>query len=202
MRHEFSQDNLDPGGAYHLLTATVVPRPIAWICTRSADGVDNIAPHSFYTVASADPPVIQFTSIGEKDTLRNVRQTGEFVVCLTPTELFDKINDTSIDFPASMSEFDEIGLTREPSSRVAPPRIAESPVAIECTLNRIIEIGNSIVVMGDVVLFSIEDRVLDLSKPGRPHPRIEDLQPVARLGRNQWTALGEILDKPRKKFSG
>lgn len=202
MRHEFSRDDLDPGGTYHLLTATVVPRPIAWICTRSAEGVDNIAPHSFYTVAAADPPIIQFTSIGEKDTLRNVRQTGEFVVCLTPTSLFHKINDTSIDFPASMSEFDEIGLTREPSSRVAPPRIAESPVAIECTLNRTIEIGNSVVVMGDVVLFSIEDRVLDLSKPRRPHPRIEDLQPVARLGRNQWTTLGEILDEPRKKFGG
>lgn len=201
MRRNFEVSDLDPNGAYHLMTATVLPRPIAWVSTVSAEGVDNLAPHSFFTVAAADPPVVQFTSIGSKDTLRNVLATKEFVVCFTPEPLFEKVNDTSIDFPAHLSEFDEIGLTREDSLRVAPKRVAESPVAFECTLNRTIEIGNSTVVMGDVVNFSIDESVLDLSDPRRPHPRVEDLMPLARLGKNQWSTLGSVLDEPRKKYS-
>lgn len=200
MRRNFGIADLDPGGAYHLMTATVLPRPIAWVSTRSAEGVDNLAPHSFFTVTAADPPVLQFTSIGTKDTLRNVQSTREFVVCLAPEPLFEQVNDTSIDFPPHLSEYDEIGLSREDSLLVAPKRVAESPVAFECRLRDIIEIGNSSVVMGDVINFSIDEAVLDLTNPRRPHPRIEDLMPLARLGRNQWTTLGRVLDEPRKKF--
>jgi len=200
MRRDFGIDDLDPGGAYHLMTATVLPRPIAWVSTVSSEGVDNLAPHSFFTVSAADPPVVQFTSVGAKDTLRNVTATREFVICLTPEPLFDKVNDTSIDFPPHLSEFDEIGLTREASLRVAPKRVAESPVAFECRLRDTIEIGNSTVVMGDVVNFSIEEAVLDLSNPRRPHPRVEDLMPLARLGKNQWSTVGRVLDEPRKKY--
>jgi len=118
--------DLDPAelgaGIYPWLTSVVVPRPIAWVSSRSVDGVDNLAPHSFFTVAGIDPPVVQFTSVGVKDSLRNVLATGEFVVCLTPEPLVEQVNLTGTDFPADVSEYDAVaGLTREPSSKVAPP---------------------------------------------------------------------------------
>ena len=89
---------------YRVLNSVVVPRPIAWVCSRSAEGVINLAPHSFYTVACVDPPVVQFTSVGRKDSLRNVEATGEFTVSLTPEALFEQVNATGTDFPAAESE--------------------------------------------------------------------------------------------------
>ena len=88
-----------PGGLYRLLNSVVVPRPIAWVSTRSVGGVDNLAPHSFFTVACADPAIVQFTSIGRKDSLANATATGEFVVNLAPEPLFEKVNATATDFP-------------------------------------------------------------------------------------------------------
>lgn len=198
MRRDF-----DPGdrGTYPLLTAVVVPRPIAWVSSRSADGVDNLAPHSFFTVACARPPIVQFTSVGAKDSLRNVRETGEFVVNLAPEPLFEQVNATGTNYPPEISEFDAVGIAREPSRQVAPPRVADSPVAIECTLNRTLELGDSTLVLGDVVHIAIEEAVLDLSRPDRPHPRIEDLRPLSRLGRDQWGLLGEIRSIKRVRYS-
>jgi len=111
-----------PGGIYHLLNSVVVPRPIAWVSTRSADGVDNLAPHSYFTVSSVIPPVVQFTSVGHKDSLRNAQATGELVVSVCTEAMRRQVNDTSVPFPPDVSEFDRAGLTREPSARVAPPR--------------------------------------------------------------------------------
>lgn len=90
---------LGAGAFYSFLTSVVVPRPIAWVSTRSPERVDNLAPHSFFTVASVDPPIVQFTSVGRKDSLINVEQTGEFVICLTPEPLFEQVNATGTDFP-------------------------------------------------------------------------------------------------------
>ena len=114
---------------YPWLNSVVVPRPIAWVSSRSAEGIDNLAPHSFFSIAGIDPPVLMFTSVGEKDSLRNIRATGEFVVSTCTESLIEKVNLTGTDFPPGASEFDAAGLTREPSLRVAPPRVAESPVA-------------------------------------------------------------------------
>ena len=94
-RVHFDPDAMDTGAFYRVLNSVVVPRPIAWVCSRSADGVLNLAPHSFYTVACVDPPVVQFTSVGRKDSLRNVEETGEFTVSLAPEALFEQINATS-----------------------------------------------------------------------------------------------------------
>jgi len=124
VRTDFDPDTVGARGVYKLLTAVIVPRAIAWVVTRSADGVDNLAPHSFFTVASTDPPVVQFTSVGEKDSLRNAEATGEFTVCLTPEPLLDAINATATDFPPHESEIDATGVTREPSKLVAPASIA------------------------------------------------------------------------------
>jgi flavin reductase (DIM6/NTAB) family NADH-FMN oxidoreductase RutF len=192
VRRDFDPRDNDPSVIYSLLTATVVPRPIAWVSSRSAAGVDNLAPHSFFTVACARPPIVQFTSVGKKDSLRNARETGEFVVNLAPEPLFEHVNATGTNYPAEVSEFEAIGVTPAPSSKVSPWRVAESPVAIECTLNRTVELGDSTIVLGDVMLIAIEESTLDLTRPDRPHPRIEALRPLARLGRDEWGLIGEV----------
>ena len=183
---------------YPLLNSVVVPRPIAWVTTRSAAGVDNLAPHSFFTISSVQPPVVQFTSVGEKDSLRNAVATGEFVVSLCPEELVEQVNLTGTDYPADVSEYDAIGLTREPSVRVGPPRVAESPVALECRLVGTRDFGgSSTVVFGEVVWIAIDDRVL---RDGRPE--ITLLKPLARLGANEWCTVGEISSRRRIPYAG
>jgi flavin reductase (DIM6/NTAB) family NADH-FMN oxidoreductase RutF len=188
----FDPAELGISAFYRVLNSVVVPRPIAWVCSRSAEGVLNLAPHSFYTVACVDPPVVQFTSVGRKDSLRNVEATGEFTVSLTPEALFEQINATGTDFPAGISEAEECGVRLEPSERVSVPRVAESPVAVECRLHSTVRLGDSTVVFGAVqVITAWESAVRD----GRP--RIEHLQPLARLGGNEWSTVGEIREIPR-----
>ena len=150
-RMDIDPEDAGVGDFYKLLTAVVVPRPIAWVSSRSAEGVDNLAPHSFFTVAAIDPPVVQFTSVGRKDSLNNVEATKEFVVNLAPEWLFEQINASGTAFPPHVSEFDAVGIEREPSLLVAPPRVAGSPVALECVLHATSTIGHSTVVLGRVV---------------------------------------------------
>lgn len=181
---------------YPLLTSVVLPRPIAWVSSRSAAGVDNLAPHSFFTVAGVDPGVVQFTSVGSKDSLRNVLATREFVVCLCTEPLIELVNLTGTDYPAEVSEFDAVGLTREPSLQVAPFRVAESPVAIECTLAGTKEFGECTVVFGEVVHIAVDEAVL---RDGRP--AVDLLRPVARLGANEWSTIGAVSSRRRVPFS-
>src|SRR4029453_9856691 len=103
---------------YRVLNSVVVPRPIAWVCSRSAEGVLNLAPHSFYTVACVDPPVVQFTSVGRKDSLRNVEARGESPLTLPPEAIFEQVNATGTNFPAAESEHEHVGVRLEPSERV------------------------------------------------------------------------------------
>jgi flavin reductase (DIM6/NTAB) family NADH-FMN oxidoreductase RutF len=183
-------------GIYPWLTSVVVPRPIAWVSSRSAEGVDNLAPHSFFTIAGIDPPVICFTSVGAKDSLRNILATGEFVVSISTEPLREQVNLTGTDYPADTSEFDAVGLTREPSLRVVPPRVAESPVAMECRLVHTQEFGICTMVFGEVVHLAVDEAVL---RDGRPE--ISLLKPVARLGANEWSDIGEISVRRRVPYS-
>ena len=193
MRVDYSPASVDPGSFYHLLTAVVVPRPIAWVSTLSADGrTANLAPHSFFTVSSAHPPIVQFTSVGRKDSLRNVEDTGEFVVNFAPEPLLAEINATATDFPRDEGEFDAVGVEREPSLRVKAPRVAASPVALECTLHSTLRLGTSTVVFGQVVHAAVSADVL---VDGRPS--IELLRPLARLGGNEWSTIGEVREAAR-----
>jgi flavin reductase (DIM6/NTAB) family NADH-FMN oxidoreductase RutF len=193
MRIDYSPDSLGAGAFYRLLTAVVVPRPIAWVSTLTADGrTANLAPHSFFTVACTDPPIVQFTSVGRKDSLRNAEETGEFVVNLAPEPLFEQINDTATDFPSEEGEFDAVGIEREPSLRVKPPRVAASPVALECRLHTTLGLGNSTVVFGRVVHAAVHEAVLVDG-----HPDIRQLRPLSRLGKNEWGTIGEIRDLAR-----
>lgn len=173
--------------AYRLLTALVVPRPIAWVSTLSAAGVGNLAPHSFFTVASARPPIAQFTSVGHKDTLRNVRETGEFVVNLAPARLLEDVNDSAARFAPDQSEPERLGIALEPSVRVRPPRVAASPVSIECRLHSATELGDSTLVLGDVQLITVDPDVLVDG-----HPDYARLDPLARLGKDEWALHAEV----------
>lgn len=179
--------------AYRLLTALVVPRPIAWVSTVSRDGVGNLAPHSFFTVACARPPIIQFTSVGNKDTLRNVEATGQFVVSMASLPMLALINGSSAPFEPEVDEAAAVGVKMEPSERVSPARVADSPASLECTLHSTIELGDSTVVFGNVVTITVRTEVLEDS-----HPAFGRLQPLSRLGRNEWGLPPETvaIDRP------
>lgn len=195
-RVDFDPGQTDPLAFYRLLNSVVIPRPIAWVSSRSADGVDNLAPHSFFTVACTDPPIVQFTSVGRKDSLANIETTREFVVNFTPEPLFEAVNATSVNAPPDVSEFDYAGILREPSLRVAPPRVAESPVALECVLHDTLPLGDCTVVLGRVVHVAIAEEAM---RDGRPAADL--LRPLARLGGRQWSTLGELLEIDRPRWS-
>ncbi|HET9859688.1 MAG TPA: flavin reductase family protein [Nocardioidaceae bacterium] len=191
MRTDFAAEDPDVN-VYRLLTAVVVPRPIAWVTTLSEDGLVNLAPHSFYTVACARPPIVQFSSVGKKDTLRNVLATGEFVVNLAYAPLLEQVNNSAARFPPDQSEVEQLDIEMEPSLRVAPPRVARSPVAIECTVHSTNELGDSTVVLGDVRLISVAQEVLN-----DRHPEFTLLDPLARLGKDEWALHSEVVAIPR-----
>jgi flavin reductase (DIM6/NTAB) family NADH-FMN oxidoreductase RutF len=200
-RVEVSVADLARGAAYPWLTAVVVPRPIAWVSTVSADGTVNLAPHSFFTVASAEPPVVSFTSVRTKDSLRNIRATGEFVVNLAPRALAEQVNRTGTDYPPDVDELAEAGLTAEPSTVVRPPRVAESPVALECVAAGEHRFSDdpergSTVVFGRVVHLSVARHVL--ADDGLPD--VTRLAPASRLGRDEWAALGEVFELCRARY--
>ena len=192
--------DLDPAqlgaGIYPWLNSVVVPRPIAWVSSRSAEGVDNLAPHSFFTIAGVVPPVVSFTSVGTKDSLRNILATGEFVVCLSPEPLLEQVNSSATDYPQDVSEFDVLGITREPSAKVAPSRVAGSPVALECRLVDTRVFGDCTVVFGEVVHLAVDEAVL---RDGRP--AIDLLQPLARLGANEWSTIGSVTNHRRIPYA-
>lgn len=178
---------------YQLLTAVVVPRPIAWVATLDEQGRGNLAPHSFFTVASADPPTVLFTSVGHKDTVRNVAATGEFTISVATESLLDAVNDSSAPFDHGDDEARALGLAMSPSHLVAPPRVRDSPAAIECRLDRLVEVGSNTVVLGTVLAVDVASGALDGS-----HPTMAALAPLSRLGRNEWGRPPEVftIDRP------
>jgi flavin reductase (DIM6/NTAB) family NADH-FMN oxidoreductase RutF len=186
-RVDYDPAELPVRGFYKLMTASILPRPIAWVSSRAADGTDNLAPHSFFTVSCVDPPVLQFTSVGSKDSLRNIEHAGEFVVNFCPEPMFEQVNATATDFPPHVSEFDAVGIEREPSRLVEPPRVRDSPVAFECRLLETKSFGNSTIVFGRVVLAAVAEEVLDGELP-----EVELLRPLARLGKAEWSELGTV----------
>jgi flavin reductase (DIM6/NTAB) family NADH-FMN oxidoreductase RutF len=185
--------------AYPMLNCLVAPRPIAWVSTVDAAGTVNLAPHSYFTVASAEPPVVQFTSIGRKDSLRNAEATGEFVVNVVPWRLREVVNLTSVDAPPDVDELALAGLTAQASVRVRPPRVAESPAALECVLVGVRSFGDArlagTVVFGEVVHVSVDAAVL--ADDGLPDLGL--LVPATRADRDHWAPMGtpEALSRPR-----
>jgi flavin reductase (DIM6/NTAB) family NADH-FMN oxidoreductase RutF len=171
--------------AYHLLVGAIVPRPIAWVSTTAADGVQNIAPFSFFMGVCAKPMLLAFAPMrffsGErKDTLANIEATGEFVVNVVTEPRLQAMDATSEEFDAEVDEFSAVGLTPAPSAIVKPPRIAESPINMECVLETALhfgtEPGGGSLVIGRVVHVWVSDDVLNA---GRIDATL--LRPVARM---------------------
>ncbi|MEL7360868.1 MAG: flavin reductase family protein [Bacteroidota bacterium] len=192
----FRIDGHPPAEVYKLLVSAVVPRPIAWVSTLSEEGIANLAPYSFFNVASIDPPVLMFapqmaptSTQGQpdggartKDTLANLRATRECVVHVVPHALADAMNQTSAAWPADTSEFEACGLTPVPSEGVAPPRVAEAPVAFEAVLDRIVSFGDG-PRAGQAVFVRIA--LAHLADEATANGRYADthlLDPVGRLG--------------------
>ena len=177
---------------YRLLTSLVVPRPIAWISTLDEHGVGNLAPHSFFSVACASPPIVSFTSVGEKDTLANVLATREFVVNLATLPMLDLVNNSSARFGHEVDEADALDIALEPSALVAPPHVVDSPASIECRLHSTQRLGDSTLVLGTVVAFTVRNDVLVDGLPA-----FDLLQPVSRLGGSQWGLPPEAVSVTR-----
>lgn len=169
-----------PGIAYKLLAATVMPRPIAWVVTQGAGGGINAAPFSFFNVMGHEPPTVALgitpnAAGGLKHTAKNILGSREFVVNLVPERLAGAMNLTSIDAPEGVDELALAGLASTPSARVAPPRIAESPVALECRMLHGIETGPAqMVFIGEVLAVHIaEDCVKDAARGHVDTPRLD-----------------------------
>lgn len=171
---------LDAQNVYKLLISTIVPRPIAWVTTCDVDGTMNAAPFSFFNAVSGHPPVVAIGIGGRapgdaKDTGGNIRRTGEFVINLVSDALAAKMNVTAIDFPKAVDELGQAGLTTAPSTKIRPPRIAESPVAMECERLVIVDVGiDRSVVLGKVVAIHIQDDcVLDAKRCYVDTPKLD-----------------------------
>lgn len=186
---------MDSDRVYQLLTTSVVPRPIAWVSTRSESGIDNLAPYSFFTISSVAPPIVQFTSVGRKDSLANIEQTGEFVVNLTSEPLIDQVNGSSAAYGPAVSEFDALGVTSAPSIKVSPLRVKAAPVSFECVCERVISVGNSHLVLGRVVFITANSLTLD----DDGLPATKSLAPLSRLGRTEWGLTPEIREVTRPR---
>ncbi len=188
------------GSVYHLMTSTIIPRPIGWASTLSADGVPNLAPFSFFNALSGEPPYLML-SIGRragaaKDTLANILATKEFVVNIVGEHVAVHMNLTSGNYAPAVDEFAVSGVTRAPSRKVKAPRVAEAQVNMECVLAQAVPLPRSeyTLVIGEVVQFRIADDVLD--ERGRVDP--VKLAPIARLGGSSWyTTLGRLFEMQR-----
>lgn len=178
--------------AYDLLTSIVVPRPIAWVTTVGSDGVGNLAPHSFFTVACQAPPMVSFSSVGRKDTLRNILSGGHFVVNLVSEGMEDLANASSAPFAADVDEAEAVGVALEPSEVVPVPRVVDSAASVECRLHSSIKLGNSHLVIGEVKAITVRDTALE---DGRP--TMDALRPVSRLGRDEWGRSPEVMHLTR-----
>lgn len=186
----------DPRSLYFLLNSLVVPRPIAWVSTRSADGTHNLAPHSYFTVAASDPPAVAFTSIGDKDTVTNVRATGEFVVNIADHALVERMNVTSANAPSNVSEFELAGLTPVAAEHVAAAIVAEAPVSIECRMVEVVSVGNGRVVIGECVAFHVAERLWD--ERDRVDPAALDA--VARMGGSTYATTRDRFELRRPTY--
>jgi flavin reductase (DIM6/NTAB) family NADH-FMN oxidoreductase RutF len=205
-----SPSDLSHSDFYSILLNSVAPRPIAWVSTINASGDLNLAPFSFFNAVCVDPPLLAFapglrrpkepdTSYGEaKDTLRNIRETREFVVNIVTYELREAMNLTSGEYEASVNEFELAKVTPQPSKIVRPPRVAESPVNFECKLHQILDFStaptSSSLVIGEIVSIHINDAYL---KQGRLDRNLLDL--IGRMGGLQYTRTTQRFEMVRPK---
>jgi flavin reductase (DIM6/NTAB) family NADH-FMN oxidoreductase RutF len=192
----------DVVAVYRALIGVVTPRPIAWVTTVDGEGRVNLAPFSFFNAFGANPPVVVFSPVlrrdrSKKDTLQNLSSVNEFVLNAAVEELAEKVNATAGELPPGQSEADHAGLTLQASTTVRPPRVAESPVHLECRVRQILPIGDgplaANLVIGEVLLIHIADSVLD--DRGGVDPR--KLRTIARLGADYYCRSTDLFEMER-----
>jgi flavin reductase (DIM6/NTAB) family NADH-FMN oxidoreductase RutF len=191
-----------PRENYALLISCVVPRPIAFVTTVSPAGVVNLAPFSFFNGVAGHPPMVMFAPANdrhgrEKDSLANLRQLGEFVVNIVPHAIAESMNETSFEYPPDVSELATCGFTAIPSQLVRPPRVAESPVQLECRLRQIVDLGTGPLAghccIGEVICFHVADGYLT------PDGTVDaaKLDAIGRMGGELYTTTRDRFRMPR-----
>lgn len=203
---DYSPARNDHGLPFSPFSACIVPRPIGWISTLSADGIANLAPFSFFNGVGYNPPTVvvcpngPHTEGGEKDTPVNIAATGEFVVNIATYALRDRLNVTAQSHARSVDEFEAAGLTKAPSKAVRAPRVAESPINLECRLIQEVLLPSTTdhplrAIFGEVVHVHIADEIIVDGKVS-----IERLDPLARLGYQEYCRIGERFVMPLPEF--
>ncbi|MCP3442657.1 flavin reductase family protein [Bradyrhizobium sp. CCGUVB14] len=181
---DYAASDLTPRERYKVLTSFILPRPIAWVTSVGPTGVVNAAPFSFFNAFCEDPPLCMFAANRkpngqDKDTFLNIQRTGEFVVNLTDEPLARAMHESSGDFPPDIGEPDYLGLKLAPSTRIAVPRLADTPWAMECKLWKMIDVNNDRrLIMGEGIHFHIRDELWD-DKAMRVH--MDRYHPIGRM---------------------
>lgn len=200
---EIKPDTVPWQSIYKIMIGSIVPRPIGWISTVDLEGRSNLAPFSFFNAACANPPHVLFspmirsTDCQAKDTLQNVRKTGEFVVNIVTEDIAEAMNITSTEFPHTVDEFEEAGLTPVPSAVVRPQRVYESPIHYECKVTQIIDLGDQSgagsIVIGQVLYIHVNDEVLI----GGDKIDLNRLKPIGRLAGAGYCRVTDIFEMVR-----
>ena len=202
---EINPNKIPHQSVYKLMTGSILPRPIGWISSVDADGHPNLAPFSFFNAVCSNPPTVVFCTMirgvdgKTKDTLNNVRATGEFVVNIVSEELAEAMNVSSVEAPPDVNEFEFARVTAEPSITVRPPRVHESRVHFECRVRQIVDIspepGGGSLVIGEVLHIHVDDDVLmDGYKIN-----LNALKPVGRLAGGSYVRVTDVFDLERPK---
>lgn len=194
-------EQLEPRQRHHLLLSSVAPRPIAWVSTRSRDGLNNLAPYSYFQALCGTPPYLMISmgkrKGGPKDTLQNIQDTGEFVVNLVPETLVSAMNTSAGEYAPDVDEFALAGVTPAPCQVVLVPRVAESPVSMEVRLHQLMPLPGSdyTLVIGQVVLWHLDSAVMT----SEGYVDLERLRPVCRLSHDNYVTFGDVfsLQRPR-----
>ena len=197
--------NETPADIYHLMTQTVVPRPIAWVLTEHPNQSYNLAPFSYFAPISSQPPVVVFsggvkpTDGSVKDSIANFERTERAVIHIAHTELAAEVTESARTLPLNESELDRCNLSLTEFTNFPMPRIAECRVALGCTLQTIHEIGTvpQRLVVAEVTHLYIDDNCIEMDAKGRRKIPAAKLDPLGRLGAGDYAGLGEVIHIPR-----
>lgn len=190
---------LTPSQVYFTMTQTLVPRPIAWVLSENEDGGYNLAPFSYFTAVCSDPPLLLFSAGrrpegGPKDSTANIEARRRFVVHIAPRELVEPLNASAASLAPGVSEVEQLGLATVPFQGFPLPRLEGCRVAFACELDRVIELGRGpqALILGEVKAIYLDDEAVSRDHKGRLKVHADRLDPVSRLGPEEYAALGEI----------
>ncbi len=209
----FEPEGMAHRDVYKLITGTIVPRPIAWVSTVDGGGSANLAPFSYFNGVASRPATVSISFAhpgdgavesgaypgGMKDTLANIRRSGELVINLVPVALEERMNQSAASYPAGVDEFDALGLEKVPSRLIEPPGVAEARVRFECRLDREVQVGtgpgSSTLILARLLLLHTADGLVDDAL----HVDEWMLDPVGRLAGQRYASLGEIREYEREQ---